>query len=97
MRSPSPFSSAQDFPAATEIERVSRVVSLTGCTCKSALAERMPHVALVFVTGPWDVPSTVQAMKSGAVDFLENPSTEQISWRLSREPRSEVTAQKRKQ
>ena len=73
------FSSAQDLLAATEIERVSCVVSdlrmpgIDGLRLQSALAERMPHVAMVFVTGHGDVPSTVQAMKSGAVDFLEKP------------------------
>lgn len=73
------FSSAQDFLAAAEIERVSCVVSdlrmpgIDGLHLQSALAERMPHVAMVFVTGHGDVRSTVQAMKSGAVDFLEKP------------------------
>ena len=73
------FSSAQDFLAAAEIERVSCVVSdlrmpgIDGLHLQSALAERMPHVAIVFVTGHGDVASTVQAMKSGAVDFLEKP------------------------
>jgi FixJ family two-component response regulator len=73
------FSSAQDFLAAADIERVSCVVSdlrmpgIDGLHLQSALAERMPHVAIVFVTGHGDVPSTVQAMKSGAVDFLEKP------------------------
>ena len=73
------FSSAQDLLAAAEIERVSCVVSdlrmpgIDGLRLQSALAERMPHVAMVFVTGHGDVPSTVQAMKSGAVDFLEKP------------------------
>ena len=73
------FSSAQDLLAATEIERVSCVVSdlrmpgIDGLRLQSALAERMPHVAMVIVTGHGDVPSTVQAMKSGAVDFLEKP------------------------
>jgi FixJ family two-component response regulator len=73
------FSSAQDFLAADEIERVSCVVSdlrmpgIDGLQLQSALAERMPDVAIVFVTGHGDVPSTVQAMKSGAVDFLEKP------------------------
>jgi len=73
------FSSAEDFLVAAEIERVSCVVSdlrmpgIDGLHLQSALAERMPHVAIVFVTGHGDVPSTVQAMKSGAVDFLEKP------------------------
>ena len=73
------FSSAQDFLDAAEIERVSCVVSdlrmpgIDGLHLQRALAERMPHVAVVFVTGHGDVPSTAQAMKSGAVDFLEKP------------------------
>jgi len=73
------FSSAQDFLAAAEIERVSCVVSdlrmpgVDGLRLQTALAERVPHVAVVFVTGHGDVPSTVQAMKSGAIDFLEKP------------------------
>jgi FixJ family two-component response regulator len=73
------FSSAQDFLAAAESERVSCVVSdlrmpgIDGLQLQSALAERIPHVGIVFVTGHGDVPSTVQAMKSGAIDFLEKP------------------------
>jgi len=56
------FSSAQDFLAAAEIERVSCVVSdlrmpdIDGLQLQSALAERVPHVAIVFVTGHGDVP-----------------------------------------
>jgi FixJ family two-component response regulator len=75
----SAFSSAQDFLAVVEKERVSCVVSdlrmpdIDGLQLQSALAERMPHVAIVFITGHSDVPSTVQAMKSGAIDFLEKP------------------------
>jgi FixJ family two-component response regulator len=73
------FSSAKDFLAVVENEHVSCVVSdlrmpeIDGLHLQSALAERVPDVALVFVTGHGDVPSTVQAMKSGAVDFLEKP------------------------
>jgi len=74
------FSSAEDFLAAAEIERVSCVVAdlrmpgIDGLGLQTALAERVPHVAVVFVTGHGDVASTVQAMKSGAVDFLEKPA-----------------------
>jgi FixJ family two-component response regulator len=46
---------------------------IDGLHLQSALAERMPHIAMVFLTGHGDVASTVQAMKSGAVDFLEKP------------------------
>lgn len=73
------FSSAQDFLDVTEIEHLSCVVSdlrmpgIDGLHLQTALAERMPHVAVVFITGHGDVPSTAQAMKSGAVDFLEKP------------------------
>ena len=73
------FSSAKDFLAVIESEYVSCVVSdlrmpeIDGLHLQRALAERMPDVAIVFVTGHGDVPSTVQAMKSGAVDFLEKP------------------------
>jgi FixJ family two-component response regulator len=74
-----PFSSAQDFFAAPESERVACVVSdlrmpsVDGLTLQSVLAERMPNVGIVFLTGYADVPSSVRAMKSGAVDFLEKP------------------------
>jgi FixJ family two-component response regulator len=73
------FASANDFLAVVESERVSCVVSdlrmpgIDGLHLQSALVERMPHVAVVFITGHGDVPSTVQAMKSGAIDFLEKP------------------------
>ena len=74
-----PFSSAQDFFAAAERECVSCVVSdlrmpdVDGLTLQSVLAERMPHVGIVFLTGHADVSSSVRAMKSGAIDFLEKP------------------------
>ncbi|MEM5430269.1 response regulator transcription factor [Cupriavidus oxalaticus] len=34
------------------------------------------HASIVFITGRNDVPSTVRAMKSGAVDFLTKPISE---------------------
>jgi len=69
------FSSAKEFLASAETEHVSCVISdlrmpdIDGLHLQSALAERMPHVGIVFVTGHADVPSSVSAMKSGAVDF----------------------------
>jgi FixJ family two-component response regulator len=73
------FSSAREFLAVAESERVSCVVSdlrmpnMDGLQLQAALAEGMPQVAIVFLTGHGDIPSSVEAMKSGAVDFLEKP------------------------
>lgn len=46
---------------------------IDGLDLQSILAERMPNVGVVFISGHADVPSTVDAMKAGAVDFLQKP------------------------
>jgi FixJ family two-component response regulator len=74
-----PFSSAQEFFESRDCGRVSCVLSdlrmpgVDGLHLQSALAERLPHIAVVFLTGHADVSSSVKAMKFGAVDFLEKP------------------------
>ena len=42
-----------------------------GLELQALLTERGVTMPLVFLTGHGDIPSTVQAMRSGAVDFLE--------------------------
>jgi FixJ family two-component response regulator len=46
---------------------------LGGIELQSRLAQRQIDLPIVFVTGHGDVPTTVHAMKSGAVDFLTKP------------------------
>ena len=41
----------------------------------AARAERMP---IIFISGYGDVPSTVQAMKAGAVEFLTKPFSDEV-------------------
>lgn len=73
------FSSAEEFLTNSEGQHVSCVISdlrmpgIDGLHLQIALAERMPYVGIVFVTGHADVSASVRAMKSGAVDFLEKP------------------------
>ena len=46
---------------------------LNGLELQNLLAEKVPLLPIVFLTGHADIPSTVQAMKAGAADFLEKP------------------------
>lgn len=50
-----------------------RLPGPSGLELQSALGERGFAMPIVFLTGHADVPSTVRAMRAGAVDFLEKP------------------------
>jgi FixJ family two-component response regulator len=46
---------------------------LSGLELQQALAERGSVRPIIFLTGRGDIPTTVRAMKAGAVDFLTKP------------------------
>jgi FixJ family two-component response regulator len=48
-----------------------------GFEFSTKLAERDWRIPVVFMTGHGDIPMSVRAMKSGAVDFLPKPFREQ--------------------
>ena len=50
-----------------------RMPGLTGLELQEALAAGGRRMSIVFVTGHADVPMSVKAMKSGAVDLLTKP------------------------
>ena len=50
----------------------------TGLQVQAALEHRFPDIPVIFISGEGDVPSTVQAMKAGAADFLVKPLDEEI-------------------
>lgn len=50
-----------------------RMPEMSGLELQRALLERGSDRAIVFVTGQGDIPSTVRAMKAGAVSFLSKP------------------------
>ena len=50
-----------------------RMPEMSGLELQRALLERGSDRAIVFVTGQGDIPTTVQAMKAGAVSFLSKP------------------------
>jgi FixJ family two-component response regulator len=50
---------------------------LSGFKVQEMLAAAARHLAIVFITGYADVPTSVRAMKAGAVDFLPKPFTDE--------------------
>ena len=54
-----------------------RMPGMSGLEAQSELLRRRDAPPIVFVTAHGDVPASVQAMKKGAVDFLEKPFDEQ--------------------
>ena len=76
------FSSAGEFLDDAHVDRIDcavtdlRMPGLDGIKLQELLAERLPHLAMVFVSGYGDIPATVKAIRGGAIDFLEKPIDE---------------------
>src|ERR1700754_4320820 len=54
-----------------------RLPGLSGLDFQTELAKANIHIPIIFMTGHGDIPMTVRAMKSGAVDFLTKPFRDQ--------------------
>ena len=50
-----------------------RLPGLNGLQLQEALNRKGYPLAIIFITGHGDVPTSVKAMKAGAVDFLQKP------------------------
>ena len=77
------FSSATEFlkrdpyngPACLVLDI--RMPGLSGLDLQTELAKAQRTLSIVFITGHGNIPMSVQALKAGAVDFLEKPFEEQ--------------------
>jgi len=76
----SAYSSAREFLA--EFKRPEQpcclvlditMPGLSGIELQKRMAQKQLDLPIIFITGHGDVPTTVHAMKSGAVDFLTKP------------------------
>jgi FixJ family two-component response regulator len=54
-----------------------RLPGVSGLDVQHHLTEAGVHVPVIFLTGHGDIPMSVKAMKSGAVEFLTKPFREQ--------------------
>jgi FixJ family two-component response regulator len=50
-----------------------RLPGLSGLELQKRMAERGLEIPIIFITGHGDVPTSVQAMKAGAIEFLTKP------------------------
>ncbi len=73
------FESARHFLAAYEDEHAGclvldlRMRGMSGLELQRELALRGMKIPIIFITGHGDVPQSVEALKAGAIDFLEKP------------------------
>ncbi len=73
------FASAQEFLRQKLVEKSACLIldismpGLSGLQLQEALVEKGSTLPIIFITGHGDIPTSVRAMKTGAVDFLPKP------------------------
>ena len=73
------FASAQEFLARPPADTPGclvldvRLPGLSGLDLQKRMAEINLEIPIIFITGQGDVPTSVQAMKAGALEFLTKP------------------------
>jgi FixJ family two-component response regulator len=73
------FASAQQFLDGPRADAPSCLVldlhlpGLSGLDLQKRMAEANTEIPVIFITGRGDIPTTVRAMKAGAVEFLTKP------------------------
>jgi FixJ family two-component response regulator len=80
---PESFATAEEFLRSKRTEGPSCLVldvnlpGINGLDFQRQLADAGIQIPIIFVTGHGDIPMTVKAMKSGAVEFLTKPFEDQ--------------------
>ena len=77
------FETAQEFLSRSRTDQPSclvldvRLPGINGLDFQKELVRAGVHLPVIFITGHGDIPMTVKAMKSGAVEFLTKPFRDQ--------------------
>ena len=77
------FTSAREFLERPRAEGPSCLVldismpGINGLDLQKRVVVERPEMPIIFITGHFDVPKTVQAMKAGAVEFLTKPISDE--------------------
>jgi FixJ family two-component response regulator len=87
---PETFASAEEFLARPRVMAPSCLVldvslpDLNGLELQERVAAERIDMPVIFVTGYGDIPTTVRAMKAGAVEFLTKPFDDEVLLRAIR-------------
>src|ERR1700732_1774870 len=77
------FGTAREFLSSKRTDTPSclvldvRLPGVNGLDFQRQLADAGVHIPIIFITGHGDIPMTVKAIKSGAVEFLTKPFRDQ--------------------
>ena len=77
------FASGEDFLRAKRMNRPSclvldvRLPHMSGLDFQQRLTETGIHIPIIFITAHGDIPMSVRALKSGALEFLTKPFRDQ--------------------
>ncbi len=78
------FSSAQEFLARPRVFAPNCLVldvslpGLSGLDLQKRIGDDRGEMPIVFITGHGDIPTTVRAMKAGAIEFLTKPFADDV-------------------
>ena len=78
------FASAQSFIDAYKVETPGCIIldiqmpGMSGLELQEHLIEKKYHIPIIFVTGQGTISWSVQAMRNGAVNFLEKPYDDKV-------------------
>jgi len=82
------YESAEAFLNSYQNDQISclvldiRMPGINGLELQKILNEKNYTIPIIFVTGHGDVPMSVQALKNGALDFLEKPYRQEVMQNL---------------
>lgn len=83
-RQPETFGSAQEFLSRPRVHVPSCLIlditlpGLNGLDLQKLVAVDRKDMPIIFITGHGDIPTTVEAMKGGAVEFLTKPFSDDV-------------------
>lgn len=95
------FADCRSFLDAPELRRCEclildvRMPGISGTVLQEILREQAPCLPIIFISGHGDIPLAVEAMRKGAVDFMQKPFNEQVL--LDRVEKAIALCQQRKQ